>query len=287
MNLVKESISFQRGVDPKSVLGIGDSYIIKNCIKNIYKEDFKHAYVITVNGVREPGNIIYVKVNENKFTIQFFSNEYQDEHTKKTISKQRYAEKLVSLAEISRFFDNFSYIDRYSQDSYQAQFLIKDEYVYLFSQLEGIHHFKTYEYLQESLSFQRGLDPKKVLGIGNDFNTLSIGAILKPKYDGIALTTNRSGNFIRKSDAKFRGFDLDTDSYLLVADIRPSRRREKYTLIRFTRARNNETRTAWEAVKEWKDILIAHGDFYPLSSNNMVVSKKMFDNRFEIIERGI
>jgi len=299
MNLVKETISFERGIDPKIMLGIGDYHIIEKCIKSIYKEDYKNLYIISLPGnVPMGGNIIYIHIKEengkNKFIIQFYSNLFKNPITKKTISKEKYAKQLIFNAGISDYLTDCIYCNidhKEKEELYQYICFIKPEYVRFFEKIRGLYEHNKYAYLKESLSFQRGIDPKAALGIGNDFHTLSRGAIFEPKILGIAVTQNRSGQFTNW----LNGWKLYPGSYLLVVDVSNYSTDGKYKKIKFIRAygeytlssNNHTTKSAWESVKEWKDVLLSNGDFRPFSRNNMIVSKKMFDNRFEIIERGI
>ena len=295
MSFVKESISFERGMDPKKMLGIGDFYIIKHCIENIYKEDFKNDYI--EGSSSEKGNIIYIAIKEENgkltFVIQFYSNLFTDSITKKTLSKEKYAKKLISNAEISDYLYDCAYYGSGNGGKiYQYICFIKPEYARFFEEIKGIHYHTKYDYLIESISFERGIDPKAMLGIGNDFNTLSKGAILKPKRSGIALTQNRSGQFTNW----LNGWKLYPNSYLLVLSISNYSTGGKYKRISFSRAYGEyteiglsvqKTKSAWESVKELKNILISSGDFRSWSTNNMIVSEKMFNSRFEIIEKGI
>jgi hypothetical protein len=277
--LVRENISFQRGLNPKVSLGIGEMpIVIKNSIKNIFKEDFKNTFIAEST----PGNILSIEIKyidyRLTFIIGFYSNNFVDEQGK-IINKKEYAISLVKKAGIHDCLDEkiLSFRGRFE---YDMKFIIKKYYETYFESIKGLHMIHEYDYLKESFSFQRGIDPKAALGIGISFATLSIGAILKPKKMGIALTKNHSGQF---TDWR-SGWKLWPEGFLLVVRIKGT----KYKEIEIVKSVSfNYPNDGWLQVKEWKEVLINTGDYRPWARNRMIVSEKMFNNRFEIIERGI
>jgi hypothetical protein len=111
MQLVRESINFTRGMDPKIAMGIGKIKLIENAFKNIAKEDAKHYYV---GGSTSPGNIMAFHVTPTRFIIKFYSNELTDPITHKKINRKNYAIDLVMKAGIGEcFFDvDYDYKER-------------------------------------------------------------------------------------------------------------------------------------------------------------------------------
>jgi len=121
-------------------------------------------------------------------------------------------------------------------------------------------------------------DPIHDMGIGYSFETLKVGAIIKAKRLGIAVTRNKSGSFTNW----WSGFKLFPENDILITRI--ENRFSGYYRINFYKIyKQSDT-------KEIKDDFKANGffAFYWEKGRNgsMIVSKKMFNNRFDIIERG-
>jgi hypothetical protein len=111
---------------------------------------------------------------------------------------------------------------------------------------------------------------------GYSFETLKPGAVIKAKRLGIAVTRNRSGHFT----SWHYGVRLSPEQFILVYNV--SRYGSvKYKEIKFIKCYDFEDlQNKRENLK--KNIML-FGFGY---NNRMIVSKKMFDNRFEVIERG-
>lgn len=120
-------------------------------------------------------------------------------------------------------------------------------------------------------------DPINDMGIGGySFETLRPGAIFKAKRLGIAVTRNRSGHFASWT----YGIKLHPENNLIITHI--INFSEGYKRIYFYKVYTNEdTENVKNNIKLKKDVLSLDGIFC-----NMIVSKRMFNNRFEIIERG-
>jgi len=114
-------------------------------------------------------------------------------------------------------------------------------------------------------------DPIHDMGIGTGvFKTLSPGAVFKAKRLGIAVTRNKSGHF-----TSFRtGINIRPDQYCIIVSIKNYG--PKYKDIYFTRCHINEIQYTKKVIKNNGWVI----------QRRMIVSKKMFDNRFEIIEKG-
>jgi hypothetical protein len=135
--------------------------------------------------------------------------------------------------------------------------------------------------VNESLDFQRGGNPLGSMGLGGfSFDTLRPGAILKSKkHLGV---TERTGNITSYHSAKLR---IAPAQYLLVTDVRPGRSPGEKN-ISFKRYDNDPdlVRNERSVLKdEGKSYLQWHGVPSGFFSS---ISKKKFDNRFEIIEPG-
>lgn len=120
-------------------------------------------------------------------------------------------------------------------------------------------------------------DPISDMGIGGyTYEALKPGAIIKAKREGIAVTRNGSGRFTNY----LYGMKLSTKYPLVVYLIKDYG--EGYKRIYFYKIYNPN-----DAHKIRN--LIINSDLWfdaRTQSNNMIVSKRMFNNKFEIIERG-
>jgi hypothetical protein len=133
------------------------------------------------------------------------------------------------------------------------------------------------EYINEK--FTQESDPIEDMGIGGySFETLKPGAVIKSKRIGIAVTLNRSGQFT----SWLYGMQLHPEIFILICKINPYGS-DRYKDIIFRKYYHLEVLE--NAKKELK-----HGEITTFTlrgpQGRMIVSKKMFDNRFEIIERG-
>ena len=136
--------------------------------------------------------------------------------------------------------------------------------------------------VRESISFERGLDPKAALGIGNDFNTLSAGAILKTKrFFGSTISTGVIGGY-NSSAIKFNNLNC----YLLITRISYDINKKKsFKWIKFFELEDANLK---------KEILKKEGESAVMGSTwgwyrkgfFSMLTKKRFDYRFEIIEKG-
>ena len=134
-------------------------------------------------------------------------------------------------------------------------------------------------------------DPISDMGIGGyTFETLKPGAIIKAKRIGIAVTKNQSGQFT----SWHSGLRFYPESLILVYNVTPRRttsvniethkitESSLYKDILFKKFFEEYIKPFNEAREELRTGKIPHGGI----TGRMIVSKKMFDNRFEVIERG-
>ena len=87
--LVKESINFERGLDPKDAMGTGDLIYrkFKAKIAEITEENLNEAWAVCFNGVIEPMDfsVIY---SESKFVIKTVNEFYANKRFMKRIEKK-------------------------------------------------------------------------------------------------------------------------------------------------------------------------------------------------------
>ena len=121
-------------------------------------------------------------------------------------------------------------------------------------------------------------DPIADMGIGFSFETLKPGAIIKTKRHGIAVTHNGNGHFTDYHT----GMILQTDKFIMITNIRNWSDTGKYKRIYFLKF--YEEKDCVEYRNNFK--LTGQAIGFLARSNNMIVSKLMFNNRFEVIERG-
>ena len=134
--------------------------------------------------------------------------------------------------------------------------------------------------VRESISFQRGIDPKSVLGIGNDFNTLSPGAILRIKrFFGSSISTGIIGGY-NSSANRFQ-----KNSYLLVTKIRSEKNKK---IIFWVKIGDLEDAKAKREIFRKGGIETLGSMIYFGYKKGFfdMLSKVRFDYRFEIIEKG-
>lgn len=120
-------------------------------------------------------------------------------------------------------------------------------------------------------------DPISDMDIGGyTYEALKPGAIIKAKREGIAVTRRGSGRFT----SYFYGTKLDTKCLLVIYMIKDYG--EGYKRLYFYKI--YDSHNAYQLRKS-----IIDSDLWfdaRIQSNNMIVSKRMFNNKFEIIERG-
>jgi hypothetical protein len=135
--------------------------------------------------------------------------------------------------------------------------------------------------VRESISFQRGADPKSILGIGNDFNTLSPGAILRTKrFFGVSKSTGTIGGY-NSSSIKFK-----KDSYLLVIRISyDAYNKKSFHWIKFFELEDAEIKRELLKNEGIQKVMSDTWWGYKRGFFSML-SKVRFDYRFEIIEKG-
>jgi hypothetical protein len=134
------------------------------------------------------------------------------------------------------------------------------------------------EYISEK--FEEDSDPIYDLDIGGySFETIKPGAVFKvrPEYKSyLALTSNKSGKFISCP----YGARLDKNDYLVVTQV--IRYDNGYKDIHFKKFWNKEQS---ETYRKQFEKIIKNIPWEGLNTR-MIISKIMFDRRFEIIERG-
>jgi hypothetical protein len=123
MQIVRESINFTRGLDPKSSMGTG---IFGNAVERLFKEDKKLEHYYCQGGT--PGNIFALEISPTRFIIKFYNNKFIDPITEKKIVKIKYANQLIETIGLK---DIFLWSD-YNPRNYWAIFKIKPEYCYSF-----------------------------------------------------------------------------------------------------------------------------------------------------------
>ena len=129
--------------------------------------------------------------------------------------------------------------------------------------------------LQEKLNekFTDESDPIHDIGIGNSFYTLSIGSVIQSKRKGIAVTKNHSGRFTSWNT----GLRIKPEHFLIIGRVHDYD--NGYIGITAYKAYDFDVKIIREKLKQ--DNYSWLGVRY-----NMIVSKKMFDNRFTIIQKG-
>jgi len=136
--------------------------------------------------------------------------------------------------------------------------------------------------VRESLyEFERGIDPKAALGIGNDFNTLSAGAILEiKKYFGSSKSTGIIGGYSSSANKFLK------NTYLLIIEITSDMNNKKsFSWIKFYRLEDAKLKKEILKSKGKKEV---HSDTWYNYKKGFfsMLTKKRFDYRFEIIEKG-
>lgn len=143
MKLVKEYINFERGVDPKSAMNTGVKAEIQFLLNKFVHEEL-------ILGKRRQLNIFWAFYNDKEGNFYFHSP----------------ASKSMTEPIIKEYFEPYlefpgEYVQK-RQGGYTTKYKIKEPYIPFFdvkstTLLKGMH---------ESLSFQRGLDPKKSMKTG-------------------------------------------------------------------------------------------------------------------------
>jgi hypothetical protein len=132
-------------------------------------------------------------------------------------------------------------------------------------------------------------DPIADMGIGGfSYETLSPGAILVPKRLGIAVTKNQSGQFT----SWHTGLKLTPNSFILVTSI--NKYGDNYKDIRFKKYGwrdgggwdNYSKEIVYEAVESARKEIKQGKGIWTGTAGRMIVSKKKFDYRFDVIEKG-
>jgi hypothetical protein len=120
-------------------------------------------------------------------------------------------------------------------------------------------------------------DPISDMGIGGfSYETLKPGAVLKAKRMGFAVTKNQSGQFT----SWHSGLKLYPESYIVIYNV--IRYGTNYKDLRFKKYNNKEQ------MDISRDYFKTHGNttLYGGTNGRMIVSKKKFDYRFIVEERG-
>jgi len=169
---VKESANFERGIDPKQTMGLGLPAVVEKIPEKIYREDKKNQFPSRGSKMIHKGAIAAVYFSTPDFRgedpcdnllIKFYLSDYDGELVDE--AKIEYAKKIVMDAGISYFFEDID--DTWWDDSSPGTnvgFKIKDRFRKYFSQ----EYFpqEDYEELQESIRFERGMDPKEAMSLG-------------------------------------------------------------------------------------------------------------------------
>lgn len=155
MKFVREYIEFERGINPKTALGIGQ---VANIPKILLQQDLKSGYGI--DGL--PGSIRDIKTTKDRVHIRFwYDHKIRNLETGKLISKEKYAKKLAEDSGIWNLFKNFYHAHGIS---YEFYYTLKDEYKGMLPQNQEYD----YDNMNETLDFERGKDPKSALDIGRE-----------------------------------------------------------------------------------------------------------------------
>jgi len=134
-----------------------------------------------------------------------------------------------------------------------------------------------YTYVNETFTNDE-TDPIEDMGIGGyAYETLKRGAIIKAKRMGFAVTRNQSGRFTNWRS----GVKLWPENLLLITGI--YRFGENYKDIHFRKYTEREFDLIPIAIERMKN---NNAIIFSGYAGRMIVSKKMFDYRFEIIESG-
>ena len=152
---LEESLNFERGRDPYKAMGIGQ---VVNIPKILLKQDLISGY--GVDGI--PGSIRDIQTTKNRILIRFHhKNRIKNLETNKIISKEKYAKKLAEDAGIWDLFSNFYHAHKIA---YEFYYTLKDEYKGMLRQ----NQYYNYDNMNESLEFERGIDPYKAMSIGKE-----------------------------------------------------------------------------------------------------------------------
>ena len=141
--LVKESISFQRGADPKETLGIGEKHLLyRPSLIDLAQKLIKKYNQFLTDDIREIGKEPYLF--EVAFNDVYLNNIY-------------YLCYSATESFIFRWYSKPDHIG--DEERYDTLEELEDRLVQV---LDFDSHIK----VDESMSFQRGGDPKDILGIG-------------------------------------------------------------------------------------------------------------------------
>ena len=116
MLLVKESLDFKRGLDPKSSMKIGLSVILLNRLEKIKELDTRER-IFSIELNEEKFNYLYIYLNTGEI-------DFEDEKTKKLGKKifQKYIEELIIASGLS------DYLIYHSMIEYSICYRIKPEF---------------------------------------------------------------------------------------------------------------------------------------------------------------
>lgn len=160
---IYENLDFERGINPKVALGIGQ---IANIPKILLKQDLKSGY--GVSGLS--GTIRDIQTTKNRILMRFWHGyKIRNLETNKIISKEKYAKKLAEDAGIWNLFQNFYHAHKTSWEFY---FTLKDEYKDMLPQNRSYDYdnmndsFILFNNMNEALDFEREGSPLDKIGIG-------------------------------------------------------------------------------------------------------------------------
>lgn len=256
MKLIREHIDekFEEDRDPIHDMGLGiTTSDIYECIQNFFKLD---------------------KNEKNIFSYWFLASEM---HRYYFVVSVYYGTKISeeNLIKYSKILLKKSYLINFLEMPNVSSLMwkIKSKYVDMFKgALNDIDESINEKFTEDS-------DPITDMGIGGySFETLTPGALIKVRDDihsMVALTQNQSGRF---TDWR-SGMKLRNNHFLLITRI--INWDNVYKRIYFRRFYNEE------AFNEYREFFKKTGQFkYGGNPNNMIVSKKIFNNKFRIIDRG-
>lgn len=124
-------------------------------------------------------------------------------------------------------------------------------------------------------------DPISDMGIGGfTYETLKPGAVIKPKRLGIAVTKNQSGQFC----GFHSGLRLFPESLLVIYRISPYGK--DYKDVYFKKCFSHDKEEMKNTVDQIRETIKEGHVPWGGSNGRMIVSKKKFDYRFDVIERG-
>ena len=142
MKLVKEYINekFTEDSDPLNDMGIGIVKLIEDGVKRIFNIDIEEHLIPGYGG---DGNINRIRITDNIFSFEFYSDEYCKIWKNSKFNRKRYCKYLLKRARIYDCFEKNPKEDFYSSsDAKCVKFKIKEEFIRFFQ--NGVYDEMSY-----------------------------------------------------------------------------------------------------------------------------------------------